>query len=175
MIQLSSKALGLSAQGDALIEQLEAETNASLDKHAALKDATVLFTFLDPSDFSQIGFYTSHDTRPGFLEGLGLPAPEIVKEESAKTDSFYVSVSAEEADRFEDIDVLVTYGDPGGDLVEQIQADPLLSKIPAVKEGRIAILENGTPLAASANPSPLSIGWGIDEYFSVLSGPLDQE
>ncbi len=175
MIQLSSKALGLSAQGDALIQELEAEVNAALDNHAALRDAAVLFSFLDPSDFSQIGFYTSHDTRPGFLEGLGLPAPEIVKEESAKTDGFYVSVSAEEADRFEDVDVFVTYGDPGSNIVDQLQADPLLSKIPAIKEGRIAILENGTPLAASANPSPLSIGWGVDEYFSVLAGALDQE
>ena len=34
--------------------------------------------------------------------------------------------------------------------------------------------ENSTPLAASANPSPLSIGWGIDEYFALLAGALDQ-
>ena len=42
--------------------------------------------------------------------------------------------------------------------IEQLQADPLLSQIPAIAEGRIAVLENSTPLAASANPSPLSIG-----------------
>ena len=29
-----------------------------------------------------------------------------------------------------------------------------------------------TPLAASANPSPLSIGWGIDDYFALLAGGL---
>ena len=42
----------------------------------------------------------------------------------------------------------------------------------AIAEGRIAVLENSTPLAASANPSPLSIGWGIDEYFALLAGAL---
>ena len=81
-------------------------------------------------------------------------------------------MSAEQADRFADVDVFVTYGDPDGTLVQTLQADPLLSQIPAIAEGRIAILENNTPLAASANPSPLSIGWGIDEYFALLAGAL---
>jgi iron complex transport system substrate-binding protein len=31
------------------------------------------------------------------------------------------------------------------------------------------VLQNSTPLAASANPSPLSIGWGIDEYLALLA------
>ena len=47
-----------------------------------------------------------------------------------------------------------------------MQADPLLSKIPAVKNGNIAFLEDG-PLGAASNPSPLSIPWGIDRYFAA--------
>ena len=113
------------------------------------------------------------DTRPGFLNSLGLPEPTVVAEESAGTDLFYVTVSSEEADRFADVDVFVTYGDADGAIVSQLQADPLLSQIPAIANGNIAILENSTPLAASANPSPLSIGWGIDEYFALLAGALD--
>ena len=133
---------------------------------------SVLFSYIDPADFSQIGFYTSHDTRPGFLASLGLPLPAVVEEESAGTDEFYVTISAEEADRFADVDVFVTYGEADGAIVEQLQADPLLSQIPAIANGKIAILESSTPLAASANPSPLSIGWGIDEYFALLASAL---
>ena len=132
----------------------------------------MLFSYIDPTDLSQIGFYTSLDTRPGFLTSLGLPQPAVVEEESAGTDQFYVSVSSEEADRFEDVDVFVTYGEADGAIIDQLQADPLLSQIPAIANGHIAILENSTPLAASANPSPLSIGWGIDEYFALLAGAL---
>ena len=132
----------------------------------------MLFAFIDPTDLSQIGFYTSHDTRPGFLEGLGLPTPAIVDEESANTEEFYVTVSSELADRFADVDLFVTYGDADGAIIDQLQADPLLSTIPAIAGGSIAILENSTPLAASANPSPLSIGWGIDDYFALLAGGL---
>ena len=173
MIRLNASALGLVDEGEQLVADLGSQVQEALAAHPALADATVLFSYLDPSDFSSIGFYTNHDTRPGFLEGLGLPQPEIVAEESQGTEAFYVTVSAEQADRFADVDVFVTYGSPDGSIIEQLQADPLLSQIPAVAEGRIAILEDGSPLAASANPSPLSIGWGIDEYFSVLAGPLE--
>ena len=169
MITLNSEALGLADEGDALIEELHGEVDDALEKHSVLKDQKILFAFLNPADLSKIGFYTVHDTRPGFLASLGLPQPAVVEEESAKTEEFYVELSSEAADRFEDVDVFVTYGDPDGAVLKQIQADPLLSKIPAVADGRIAILEESSPLAASANPSPLSIGWGIDEYFAVLA------
>lgn len=172
MIRISSAALGLPEEGEALVAQLEGEVRAALDAHPALRDAKALFSYLDLSDLSQIGFYTSHDTRPGFLAEAGLPMPQVVKAESAATDAFYVTVSAEEADRFADVDLFVTYGDPSSDIVARLQADPLLSTIPAIAEGRVAVLEDSTPLAASANPSPLSIGWGVDDYLGLLAAPL---
>lgn len=173
MIRLNSQALGLADEGDALIEQLQGEVDAALADYPQLSEASVLFSYIDPSDFSQIGFYTTLDTRPGFLKDLGVPVPAVVTEESEGSDLFYTQVSAEQADRFADVDVFVTYGDASGSIIPQLQADPLLSQIPAIAEGRIAILEESTPLAASANPSPLSIGWGIDDYFALLAGALD--
>ncbi|MBK0419605.1 iron-siderophore ABC transporter substrate-binding protein [Leucobacter sp. CSA1] len=168
MITMNAAAIGLPDEGGQLIEDLHAEVDTALAEHPGLEGKKALFAFMDPTDLSKIGYYTVHDTRPGFLASIGLPQPALVEEESAKTDEFYLEISSEAADRFGDIDIFVTYGDPDGGLVEQLQADPLLSKIPAVAEGRIAILEDATPLAASANPSPLSIGWGIGDYFEVL-------
>jgi len=173
MIRLNSAAIGLAPEGDQLIEDLNAEVQTALAAHPELADSNVLFSYIDPADFSQIGFYTALDTRPGFLNSLGLPEPTIVADESGGTDLFYVTVSSEDADRFADVDVFVTYGDADGAIVSQLQADPLLAQIPAIANGNIAVLENSTPLAASANPSPLSIGWGIDEYFALLAGALD--
>ena len=174
MIRISSTAMGLAAEGEALVADLQDQAEAALAEHPELADATVLFAWIDQSDMSQVGFYTSHDTRPGFLADLGLPLPTVVKDESAATEAFFVTVSAEEADRFADVDLLVTYGDPQGDLVSRFQADSLLSTIPAVAEGRVAVLADSTPLAASANPSPLSIGWGVKEYLAVLAAPLER-
>lgn len=172
MIRLNSEAMGLAAEGDQLIEDLQSEVDTALAAHPELADAKVLFSSIDPADLSQIPFYTSHDTRPGFLNSLEMPLPSIVEEESAATEEFYVEVSAEQADRLEDVDIFVTYGEADGAIIAQLQADPLLSKIPAIANGQIAVLENATPLAASANPSPLSIGWGIDEYLTLLAGAL---
>ncbi len=172
MIRMNATALGLAGEGEELIEQLDETVGAALARHGELDGKKVLFAFIDPTDLSKVGFYTSHDTRPGFLASVGLPMPSIVDEESAGTNEFYVEVSSELADRFADVDVFVTYGEPDGSLIAALQADPLLSKIPAVANGSIAILENSTPLAASANPSPLSIGWGIDDYFALLSSGI---
>jgi iron complex transport system substrate-binding protein len=172
MIRMNSAALGLSAEGDALIDELDAEIDDALGAHPELDGKRILFAFVDPTNLSEIGFYTSHDTRPGFLESLGLPAPAIVEDESAGTTDFYVTVSSEVADRFADVDLIVTYGEADGAIIDQVKADPLLSKIPAVAAGSISILQNSTPLAASANPSPLSIGWGIDDYFALLASGL---
>ncbi|QPE05539.1 iron-siderophore ABC transporter substrate-binding protein [Microbacterium schleiferi] len=175
MIRMNSAAIGLPAEGDELIDELHAEVEASLSNYPELDGARILFSYIDPADFSQIGFYTSHDTRPGFLESIGFPVPEIVADESAGTEEFYTAVSAEEADRFSDVDVFVTYGEADGAIIEQLQADPLLSQIPAIANGSIVVLENGTPLAASANPSPLSIGWGIDDYFALLASGISEQ
>lgn len=169
MIRLNATALGLAEEGEELIDSLRAQVDEALEAHPALAGKKVLFSYLDPNDLSQIGFYTAHDTRPGFLAGLGLPLPSIVESASAETTAFYTQVSAESGDLLSDVDVFVTYGDPDSGIIAQLQADPLLGLIPAIAEGRIAVLENGTPLAASANPSPLSIGWGIDDYFAVLA------
>jgi len=172
MITMNSTALGLADEGQALIEDLQAQTDAALQAHPALEDAKLLFTYIDPADFSQVGFYTPIDTRPGFLLDQGLPEPEILKGYEDTTE-FYVQVSAEEVDRFDDVDVFITYGDES--MIAALQADPLLGKIPAVAKGQIAILPDATPIANSANPSPLSIPWGIDEYFSILEAPLTGE
>jgi len=172
MIRLNSAAIGLAEEGDQLIEDLQTEVDAALANYPELAEAKVLFSYLNPADFSKVDIYTSHDTRPGFLADLGVPLPAVVEEESEGSDQFYRSVSAEEADRFADVDLFVTYGEADGSIIEQLQTDPLLSQIPAIANGQIAILESSTPLAASANPSPLSIGWGIDEYFALLASTL---
>lgn len=169
MIELNATALGLEKEGEALIEELHADADAALEANSVLKDKKVLFAYFDPSDLSKVGYYTAADTRPGYLHDLGLPLPAIV-EENEDSDQFYLEVSAEEAQKFDDVDVLVTYGDDS--TLATLQADPLLSKIPAIAEGRVAILPDATPIAASANPSALSIPWGLTDYLAILAAPL---
>lgn len=167
MIELDSEGLGLEAEGETLEEDLESEIDAAFDERPDLAGKSVMFAYLDPNDLSKIGFYTTHDPRTGFLADVGMEMPAVVEEASDTSEEFYSEISAEEADQLNDVDIIVTYGTDT--TLAQVQADPLLSKIPAVANGSVAVLEDSTPLAASSNPSPLSIGWGIGDYFDLLN------
>ncbi|WP_149359638.1 iron-siderophore ABC transporter substrate-binding protein [Lolliginicoccus suaedae] len=167
MITLNSKAIGLEDEGEQLNADLRAEVEETLAKYPEIEGKTIAFSYIDPTDLSEVGFYTTQDTRPGFLKELGFPTPAVVEELSATSETFYEAISSEEVDRMNDIDILVTYGDE--DTLAALQADPLLSKVRAIARGSVVILEDSTPLASSANPSPLSIGWGIDEYFALFA------
>lgn len=172
MITISSTAMGMAEEGEQLVADLDEQVQAAYADHPELDGKSIMFSYIDPTDLSQVGFYTTHDTRPGFLADMGMTMPDVVTEASAETEEFYVTRSAEDLDAFDDVDVFVTYGDPEGELVDKITSDPVLSQIPAVSRGSIAVLEDSTPLAASANPSPLSIGWGIEDYFDLLASAV---
>ncbi|GAA4689500.1 iron-siderophore ABC transporter substrate-binding protein [Nocardioides nanhaiensis] len=167
MILMNSRAMGMEAEGEQLVEDLETQVSEAFAAEPDLEGKSVAFTFTDPTDLSQIGFYSNLDPRPEFLTEHGLVESPAVAEASAGSDEFYLTISAEEADKFADTDLFVTYGTE--DLLEQVQADPLLSQIPAIENGAVAVLPDSTPLAAAANPTPLSIPWGIEEYVGFLA------
>ncbi|AKE38448.1 ABC-type Fe3+-hydroxamate transport system, periplasmic component [Corynebacterium camporealensis] len=177
MTALNAKALGKEDEGQKLIDDLETQTSDALSENSELEGKKVLFTaFGGASDDSKIGFYTNDDPRMSFLTSHGMEAPEVVSDYTEKSDEFWVEVSTEEPELFDDVDLIIGYstGNDADDkkMLEDMQSDPLLSKIPAVAEGNIVFLPNG-PLGAAANPSPLSIPWGIDDYFAALADGLE--
>lgn len=173
MITLNATAIGKKAEGEQLVKDLDQQVADAMDKHPELKGKNVMFTSYGAStDPSKFGFYSVKDPRMGFLAEHGFGIPKVVQRESDKSDQFWVEVSTEKPENFEDIDVMISYssGDAEDDAktLADMQADPLLSKIPAIAEGKVVFLEEG-PLGAAANPSPLAIPWGIDRYFSELA------
>jgi iron complex transport system substrate-binding protein len=170
MIRLNSQAMGMSAEGDALIAEIEAEIAAEVAKHPELAGRQTMFAgHLDPTDLSEIGFYTAHDTRVQFFEDLGLEIADVVAEASAATESFSESVSTEQIQVFDDVDIIVGYGDETGELLATLQADPLASKIPALQRGSVVLFEGSTPLATAANPTPLAISYVLADYVDLLA------
>lgn len=170
MIELSATALGLKDEGEALIADLDKTVKASLASHADIEGKKQLFLFLDPSDLSTLTYYSGLDTRPKFLADYGLPNAQLAADATTASDAFFATISAEEADKFADVDVIVTYGDPAE--LANLQADPLLSKIPAIAEGRVLFATAEGNLDTAVNPSPLSIPSTIDTYFSALEKAL---
>jgi iron complex transport system substrate-binding protein len=168
IIRINSKAIGLADEGEKLIKDIEGDVTAAVAKHPALKGKSVMFmTHVDPSDVSQIGFYTTHDTRTQFFTDLGMTTPGSIAEASKGTDKFVLTRSAEQIDVFDDVDVIVGYSDDK--LLKKISGDPLLSKIPAVERGSVYLLPETTPLGTAANPTPLAISWVLEDYVKALA------
>ena len=167
MIEINSEAIGMKNEGEELISDLETQIDSALEEHPAIADKSTMFlTHVDPSDLSEVNFYTTHDTRAMFFEDLGMKAPASIEEASAETDQFSSKVSAEQADVFDDVDIIVTYGDD--ELVKTLEGDELLSQMPAVENDAIVNLPGDEPLGTAANPTPLSIPFVLDDYLDAL-------
>ncbi|GAA0979126.1 iron-siderophore ABC transporter substrate-binding protein [Nocardiopsis tropica] len=175
IIRLNSQAIGLAEEGDQLIADLEQEIADVVAEYPQLEGKSAMFmTHVDPTDVSQIGFYTTHDTRTLFFEDLGLETPGSIAELSAGTDQFSLSQSTEQIDAFDDVDIITGYGDDTGELLELLQSDPLLSKMPAVERDSVYLLPGSSPLATAANPTPLSISWVLEDYVAALAEAADK-
>lgn len=166
-ITINSTALGKAEEGEQLIADIEQQIDEAVAKHPELEGATGMFmTHVDTTDLSEISFYSAADTRSKFLEDLGMEiAPSIVE---ATTEGEYSgSISTERADVLKDVDVIVTYG--GQELIDALEADPVLSQLPAVKNGAIVNLDGTKPIGTAANPTALSTPALVDEYVALLA------
>ncbi|WP_068165789.1 iron-siderophore ABC transporter substrate-binding protein [Rhodococcus phenolicus] len=167
MIELNSAGLGMAAEGEELVASLEKEIAAEAAAHPELEGKSTMFlTHVDTADLSQVSFYTANDTRAAFFEDLGLATPKSVVDASTGG-GFSGKVSAEQVDMFDDVDIIVTYGDQA--LVDALKADPLLSQMPAVRNGSIVFLDGSGPLGTAANPTPLAISWVLSDYADLLA------
>lgn len=166
MIRLNSRAMGRAAEGDALIARLEGEIADLAAANPVLAGKTAMFvTHINPLDLSTINFYTANDTRVKFFEDLGLASPRSVRDAS-RTGQFSGSISAERVDLFDDVDIVVTYGDPAA--IEQVKANALIKTLPAIRNGAVIGLGRD-PLGTAANPTPLSIPYVLDSYVKLLA------
>jgi iron complex transport system substrate-binding protein len=167
MITINATGMGRAEDGAALITELEGQIEEAVAAHPAIQGKSVMFlTHVDTSDLSTVNFYTAHDTRTMFFEDLGMTIAKSVQDASAETEEFSSSVSAEQADLFDDVEIIVTYGDAA--LVEALEADPLLSQMPAVKNGAVVHLPGDSPLGTAANPTPLAISYILEDYLVEL-------
>lgn len=167
MVEMDAKALGRSADGKKLADDLDAQIEAAAAKHPGLEDKAAMFAYVDPKDLSKVGFYTPLDPRAMLLEKVGMKTPKVV-EDGVNSGTFFSTVSAENSDRFSDVDVMVTYAPDAKAALDTVRGNPLWAAMPVVKNGAIAVLEDDTPLAAVGNPSPLNVPWGLDRYLGEL-------
>lgn len=165
-IVTNATAMGKKNEGTKLVSDLEKLIAEKTAEHPSIKGKKVAFCYFSPTDLGKFYIYTSTDPRAAYLNDLGLVEAESVKELAKTSDSFALEISSENIDKLTDVDIIVAYGDDA--LLKQLQADKLLGTLPAIKNGAVALIGDGSALSASATPSALSIPATIDEYLKII-------
>lgn len=166
-IQFDAKGMGKEEEGNALVASLEELIKEKTSEFSNLEGKTAAFFYFNPADLGKFYIYLPTDPRAAYLTDLGLEFPDSLYKIAENSDSFSIELSAENLDQLTDVDVMVVYGDQT--LLDAMQADSLVGTVPAVKNGAVALIEDGTSLAASCTPSALSIPETIDEYLNILA------
>ncbi|MEL3962501.1 iron-siderophore ABC transporter substrate-binding protein [Lysinibacillus endophyticus] len=165
-VLLNAKGMGMEEEGKQLVADTEKLIEEKANEYSVIKGKKAAFGMFNTADLSSFYIYTPADPRGEFLSDLGMEYPEGIKN-LITDDSFYIQVSAENADALNDTELFITYGNK--DTLAALQADPILGKVPAIDAGNIVVIEDNTPLAAAGNPNPLSIQYTIDEYLTLIS------
>ncbi|MCM3722807.1 MULTISPECIES: iron-siderophore ABC transporter substrate-binding protein [Solibacillus] len=166
-ILYNSKGMGMEEEGKQLIADTEKLIQDKANEFPEIKGKKAAFGMFNATDLSKFYIYTPADPRGELLEELGMEYPESIKAQVQDENSFYIELSAENADALNDAEILIAYGDDN--TLKALQADPILGKVPAIKNGTVLIIPDNTPLAAAGNPNPLSIQYTIDEYVTLIS------
>ncbi len=171
-ILLDATGMGMQAEGEALVKSLETLIAEKVSAYPQIEGKKAAFFYFNPADLGKFYVYLPSDPRAAYLTDLGMTFPDSVLALTEDTSSFAIELSAENADLLTDIDIMITYGDET--LLAAMQADPLISTIPAVQRGSVAVIKDGTPLAASGTPSALSIEATIDDYLKIIGEAADK-
>ena len=167
-IAINATAVGKKTEGDTLVADLEKQVADAVAKHPQIKGKAAAFCYTAEGDATKFGYYTTADPRTAFLPDLGMKVPASVEKTSKENASaFNVDISTENADSLNDFDLIVMYGTESN--LATLQANSLLSQVRAIKNGAVAFVGNSDPMAASTNPGPLSIPWGIEKYVGLIA------
>ncbi|MGB4660969.1 MAG: iron-siderophore ABC transporter substrate-binding protein [Mobilitalea sp.] len=171
-IIMDATGIGMKEEGEQLVVQLEQLIAEKMKEYPQIVGKTAAFFYFNPSDLGKFYIYLPADPRAAYLTDLGMEFPDSVLKLAEGSTSFALELSSENVDLLKDVDIIIAYGD--ATLLEALQADALLSTIPAIQRESVVLIEDGTPLAASGTPSALSIPATIDEYLMKIGEGADQ-
>jgi iron complex transport system substrate-binding protein len=171
-IILNATGMGMKSEGEAVVAQLEQLIAEKTGAYPQINGKSAAFFYFNPSDLGKFYIYLPTDPRAAYLTDLGMEFPQSVLDLAQDSSSFALELSAENVEVLKDIDIIIAYGNSS--LFEALQADSLVGTIPAVQNGAVALIEDGTPLAAAGTPSALSIPATIDDYLKLIGEAADK-
>jgi iron complex transport system substrate-binding protein len=165
------KALGKDAEATKLISDTEATIKEKVAEYPQVEGKSFIYGNLEPAKGDGVNVYTANDNRPRFLSEIGMKLAPVVDENSKGSKEFFIPWSAEKANELES-DVFVTWV-PDSSTADAIKADPLLSQIPAIKNGALVADSDNTLTLSISAASPLSLPWSLDKFLPQLASAAD--
>ncbi|MCC9144615.1 MULTISPECIES: iron-siderophore ABC transporter substrate-binding protein [unclassified Arthrobacter] len=158
------EALGKSDDAEKLVADTEQAITDKAAEYPQLEGKTFIYGNLAPGAENSV--YTALDNRPKFMESLGLTQAPVVAENS-KEGEFYVPWSDENLNQL-DSDIFVSWV-ASDDVADTIASDPLLSQIPAVKNGSLVADADPTRVFSTSAINVLSIPYALDNVVPMIA------
>lgn len=163
----NAKAFGKEEEAEAMVEDVEALIAEKAAEHPEITGLTAAYCYFDTSNLGSFYVYMPKDPRASYLLDLGLELPEEIRDLDDGS-FFFMTISSENIDVLNNLDLILTWGE--SETLEVLQADPLISQVPAISRGSVVFLSNDSSLiAASCTPTTLAIKATLDEYLDDIS------
>jgi iron complex transport system substrate-binding protein len=166
-LRMIGQAVGKSDEADAQIEKIDAQFEDIRDAHPEWKGEEGTVSYVTSE--TEVGAYSSQDTRGRLLTALGITIPPEIDQLAG--DQFYSSFSLEELKRL-DRDVILWIGLDEAGITDRVKANPLRQHMRTAKEGREIFLTEMQGAAAGFS-SPLSLPYLLDSLVPQLEASLD--
>ncbi|WP_330133986.1 iron-siderophore ABC transporter substrate-binding protein [Rhodococcus artemisiae] len=161
------KALGRSAEAEALVTRTEDTIAEAKSQHPEFTGKTVAFG--SSTEAASYNFYFDTDPRLKLLASLGFtvdPLAQQLRESSDRT-KFAAPVSLELLPTYNPDVLLAWYLTP--DLQSEVESNPLFTGIKAVRDDAYTALTAPPLVYASSTPNVLSMPWLLNELLPQLS------
>lgn len=169
-IQIIAKALGSPADGDKLIARIKKQLADAGKKRPEYKKLSFSYIYTDGP--GTLGVFLPDEQRVKMVSMLGMKVDPVVKtfKETTGTDSALIGL--ENAKKLSKSDLIFTfYSDKK--TREEIEAQPLYAKIPAIKKDAVVASDNNAFVTASSTINPLTVPWMVDRYLPLIDKAVD--
>lgn len=171
-IILNATGMGMKDEGEAYIADMEALIADTLSGYPQLEGKKGAFLWISANDLSTFYIYFTVDPRAAYLTDLGVEFPESLSALQTDVSEFAATVSSENIDVLNDLDIIVAYGDDA--LLAALQADPVYGTVPAIQRGSVVFFDSSSEIASATTPSALSIPSHLGEYVALLAAAADK-
>lgn len=166
VITITGEALGEPDEAADLVTSVETMITEAGADNGSLAGTTFAYAYI--GEPGTLTFYPETDARVDFLTKLGMELAPAVADLEIPEGSFYASISMENADLLDDVDVLISwYNSPEEQAAAESQ--PLFAQIPAVQRGSYLPMVDRQLAGATSVVTPLSVPWAIDRYVPLVA------